>query len=220
MKKIYVFVILAISVTGGVMAIASINAVTQANTVNAIIPLTGHVSIIQHDGNGNIKKYVETDNTIVNNGENCISKMLFAGADRVPVGSENLGDVCTSAITPFTDIVIDSPIPSGQKTNPELRTDLDGVGGLDGDNGIVTFTQTDPVLTWVNASGITDSPASVTIERVFTITGGFDLPNGIGQIGLKNSNNELFAIQFPTGDITDMNIGDKYTIQWTINIGD
>ena len=203
--------ILAISLTGGVMAIASNNAVTQANTVNAVVPLTGHVSIIGHDANGNIKKYVETDNLIMNNGENCISKMLFAGA------SQTTNVVCTGAITePFTDIrmgTVSGTVNSDSVFIDQTQSNIDTQDVVIGDK----------TISWINASdGSVDSnEASVTISQVFTRGGsGFV---GISSIGLFNgtdeSTNGIFAIQklpaiyFFAADST-------ITFQWTIDIGD
>ena len=201
------FVILAISVSGGVMVITSINAVTQANTVNAIIPLTGHVSIIQQDDNGNIKKYVETDNLILNSGENCISKMLFAGA------GQETNVVCTGAVTePFTYIALGQ----GAINQSPDSTSTDVIGYITAyDLGI---SKADNIV-WTNASS-TNSQAQVVISKDFVLNGGpFDAITVLS-IGLFNgtdiSTNSMFAHHSPNFTLIS---GEVTTIEWTINIG-
>jgi hypothetical protein len=57
--------------------------------------ISGHVTTIHKDAAGNILGYRQTDNIIVNQGENCALKLLFASAG----GSATGNNVCTGANT-------------------------------------------------------------------------------------------------------------------------
>ena len=59
--------------------------VDQANLGTAGL-ITGHVTTTLLDSEGNIKEYRQTDNLIVNQGENCALKMLF---QQVPAAAGN-----------------------------------------------------------------------------------------------------------------------------------
>ena len=221
MEKIYMFVILAISVTGGIMAITSINAVTQANTINAIIPLSGHVSITGYDDNGNIKKYVETDNLIVNSAENCISKMLFAGA------SQETNVVCTGAITePFTSMALSAASTVVTDTSEDLV-------GSDGLNSQIMESSFDCLgigkvdsIVWTNASN-NNLPASVILIKDFTYNAQSYDAVTLGSVGLFNGTHNPTNIMFAgqaivnrDGSSLAMSGGETITIEWTFNIGD
>lgn len=179
--------------------------------------ITGHVTTIVKDINGNIKAYRQGDNAVVNNGKNCVSKYLFAaGSTRGAAASA--GTSCAGALTaPFTAIAIGNgsstvttPPPTDYKLNKEA-----GGNGLDRQLGTVT---------WTNA---TSSASSTTL-----ITATFGPWTGVGssattviqEAGLFNSttDNATTGGMFAHLNISSpptLNPGDSVTIKYTVNVG-
>ena len=57
--------------------------------------ITGHVITTVRDAAGNIKEYRQSDNQVLNQGENCAAKMLFGGSGGAGAGTT----VCTGTNT-------------------------------------------------------------------------------------------------------------------------
>jgi len=164
--------------------------------------ITGHVTTTVTDSEGNIKAYRQSDNLIVNNGENCVSKMLFKGGGATGTG------VCTGANTAgFNFVAIGNGTNAAADANIRLQT-------IQIEPGLSTPLQGTTTLT--NASGTT--PASALISATFTNNGG---PTTVRESGLFNGTNMgtsgMFARQVFTA--INMNNGDSLTVQWTVNIG-
>lgn len=201
-------VIVAGMFTANVSGLMSINAAPIAKTMGATgAYMSGHVTTVLTDSEGNVKEYRQTDNIIVNNGENCVSKSLFqAGA-----GSGTGTTVCTGALTnPFDVIAVGTGTTKANGTDVALVTELTGSGFA---SGVAT------TKTWTNSSGTAgNTAASIILAKTFTNTGS---SVQVAESGLFNdtttATNGLFARQNFTA-ITVGN-GDSLTVQWTINIG-
>lgn len=201
-------VIVAGMFTANVSGLMSINAAPIAKTMGATgAYMSGHVTTVLTDSEGNVKEYRQTDNIIVNNGENCVSKSLFqAGA-----GSGTGTTVCTGALTnPFDVIAVGTGTTKANGTDTTLVTELTGSGFA---SGVAT------TKTWTNSSGTAgNTAASIILAKTFTNTGS---SVQVAESGLFNdtaaATNGLFARQNFTA-ITVGN-GDSLTVQWTINIG-
>lgn len=175
------------------------DAQTSASAAGVI---TGHVTTTVTDSEGNIKAYRQSDNLIVNNGENCVSKMLFKGGGATGTG------VCTGANTAgFNYIAIGNGTATPADSNIRLNS-----------------TQTEPGLntallgttTLTNATGGTE--ASAEISATFTNNGGTTTVSESGLFnGTDMSTSGMFARQTFTG--ISMNNGDSLTVEWTVNIG-
>lgn len=59
--------------------------------------MTGHLTLTAYDENGNVKAYVQTDNIVLNTGDNCISVAIF---------DHDSGTTCTAADFDFIAIGI------------------------------------------------------------------------------------------------------------------
>lgn len=191
---------------------------TDAQTgANAGGYITGHVTTIVNDAAGNIKEYRQSDNIIVNGGENCVLKMLFHHG-----GGETAGE--TVCVGQNTDGFRYIQIGNGTQTavaidyklaNPHNATSFGSTSSLNVKAGTPTWTNSTGVL---NQAG--GSQARVVLSATFTN----DKPSGtvtVAESGLFNGtahdSNALFARQ--TFSAITLNANDSLTVQWTINIG-
>jgi hypothetical protein len=198
---------------------------TDTQTSTAATGLfTGHVTTIHHDAAGNVIGYRQSDNLIVNGGENCALKLLFATTG----GDASGNTVCTStndagfrwiAIGNTSNTQTGTPgAPLGTDTglyNPHNSTSY----GLE--NGLARmFGNVAASGGWSNSTG-TDTEASVVMSATFTNTA--DAARNVNESGLFNATDgspntdAMFARQvFQT---ISLNNGDSLTVQWTINVG-
>ncbi|MEM4251890.1 MAG: hypothetical protein QXE84_00020 [Candidatus Nitrosotenuis sp.] len=174
--------------------------------------ITGHVTTTLTDSDGNIKAYRQSDNLIVNAGENCVSKMLFAAAGGAATGS----GVCTGANTAgYRWIAIGNG--SAAVTSADTRLDVPYTAA----NGVPSLASKFSSIIWTNSTGSgTGTTAQVVMSASFT--NGNTNAQVVRESGLFNATSTdpargMFARQ-TFSDIT-MNNGDSLTVQWTINIG-
>ncbi len=184
---------------------------------------TGHVTTIVRDSQGNIKEYRQSDNLIVNQGENCALKLLFQTA----TGAAG-ANVCAGANTQgfkFIEIGNVSASQSGTPPTP-LSTDVRLYGSHNattaGNNpGLVRKVAT--TVTWSNnTSSTSSSAASVVLAATFTNSGSSS--KTVNESGLFNSTmgtngdtDAIFARQ--TFSTITLSANDSLTVQWTVNIG-
>ena len=168
--------------------------------------MMGHAIIEAHDSEGNLIAYRETDNEVVDRGEQCVLKMLFGGSG--PGASGNT--VCTGANNdPWTTIAIGTDNTAAADTQGQLLNETSTVGGLT--RGYAT-TQT-----WQNGSGSTAT--QITLSKTFTNSGS---SHTIVESGLFNSTDAstdsgMLARQVFSG-VTLAN-GDSITVTWTFSVG-
>lgn len=174
--------------------------------------ITGHIELVAKDKDGNIKAYRQTDNLIVNNGQNCAAKALFS----LLTVTQNSGvGLCTGAVTkPFTVIAIGTGSTAANKADVGLGTESSG-GGL-------SRSQIDTAIVWSNSTGSSTTntnSAQVVLQKTFTLSSGSAT---ITESGLFNdtatATGGLFARQTFTG-IGLTTVGDALTVKWTVQIG-
>ena len=163
----------------------------------------GHLEIIQTNADGNVIKYMQTDNAILSKGENCIALDLFGspaggtGATSCPADPGvflNIGLQTASLGTPGQDILA-------------LPTEITSGIGLDRAPGTVTSQQT--------AGGA--NPTNIArIANTFTLASGG--PQTVAAAGLFNQTalgGAIFAAKdFPSSVI--LNTNDQLTVNWDI----
>ena len=181
-------------------------------TTSAFAPTTGlmmgHAIIEAHDSQGNLIAYRETDNEVVNTGENCVLKMLFGGSQGESVGT----NVCVGANTePWTTIAIGTTSTTAADTHVGLLNETSTTVGLT--RGVAT-TQT-----WQNGTGaVGDTATQITLSKTFTNGGS---SHTIQESGLFNSTtvaaSGMLARQTFSG-VTLAN-GDSITVTWTFTVG-
>ncbi len=151
--------------------------------------IMGHVTLTAYDEFGNIKAYQQSDNLVVNDGEDCAVQILF---------DDGIANICgtTSA---FQAIAIGTGSTAAADGNTALETETIR-GGYDSAN----FTA---------AAGTT--AAQVVIERDFTGVSATIAESGI--LNNNSTGGDLFARQTFSG--IPLTSGDTLNVEWTIDIG-
>ena len=169
--------------------------------------MMGHAIIEAHDSEGNKIAYRETDNEVVNSGENCVLKMLFGAGGPTAAGTT----VCPNTTTsPWTVIAIGTNSSTANDQNSSLKAEVTG----DGLNRARAGTSSE--VTWTNGTGGT--AAKVQLSKTFTSQGTYT----ITESGLFNSTTAngggMLARQTFSG--VALSNGDSITVTWTFTVGD
>jgi len=162
----------------------------------------GHLEIIQTNAEGNVIKYMQTDNAILSKGENCVALDLFggtAGGTGATSCPADPGVFDVIALTNTATSGIDSLVLTGELTG----------------NGLDRFTATSVTAT-TEAAGA----AGVNVARItntFTYSG---IPaQGVIGAGLFNqttlAGSAIFAAKDFPSSVT-LNTSDQLTVNWDI----
>lgn len=209
---------LSLAVVAGLFASVSVfgtglaNKENTASTASAFI--SGHVTTIQKDAEGNVVAYRQTDNQIVNQGENCAARLLFQ-----PVTASGTGTtVCTGALsTGFVFIQIGNSTATNapdqyKLANPHNSTSFGSTTTL----AIAQSTSN----TWTNNTSTTaTNAASVILSKTFTNNSGRTVT--VSESGLFNSTDNNSNAMFARQQFTTITLSnnDQLTVQWTVNVG-
>ena len=192
--------------------------------------LMGQVEIEARNADGELFAYRLGDNEVVDDGEQCILKMLFAtteaSGDRGGYASSGMG-ACSGVLTgawnviaigdnndtvPFTSASHAQPTTLAiQDLNVKLGNETGTTAGLQ--RGMATDIE------WFNGTGATKT--KITLAKTFTSTS--PITHAIGESGLFNSTtyaqagNGMLARQM----FTDVSLsdGDSITVTWTFTVG-
>jgi hypothetical protein len=220
----------ALAVVAGLFSAAAFGLIgtkTDAQTSTAATGLfTGHVTTIHKDAAGNIIGYRQTDNLIVNQGENCALKLLFASNSGLATGNS----VCTGANTIGFRYIAIGNVSNAQTGTPPSPTSTDvklfnpynstaANAGMARQFGVVGTTTANG---WTNSTtAISADAAKVIMAATFTNNAGG--ARNVNESALFNNtdgntnSDGMFARQvFST---ISLNPNDSLTVQWTINIG-
>ena len=185
------------------------NVIAQSNTATGL--MMGHLTVEAHDEGGDLIAYRQTDNEVVDDGEQCILKMLFATTDSTAGRGGYTGtSACTGALTGAWDV-----ISIGTGTTAAADTQVLLVNETSTSNGLERGTAT--TKTWTNGTGATTT--KLVLSKTFTS----DSPRAhtIAESGLFNSTsvdaNGMLARQVFTG--VALSDGDSITITWTFTVG-
>lgn len=183
--------------------------IAASNTATGL--MMGHLTIEAHDEGGDLIAYRQTDNEVVDDGEQCILKMLFATTDSTAGRGGYTGtSACTGALTGAWDV-----ISIGTGTTAAADTQVLLVNETSTSNGLERGTAT--TKTWTNGTGATTT--KLVLSKTFTS----DSPRAhtIAESGLFNSTsvdaNGMLARQVFTG--VALSDGDSITITWTFTVG-
>ena len=188
------------------------NVTTTSNTANGL--MMGHLVVEAHNEAGELVAYRQSDNEVVDDGEQCILKMLFGTtgsgqAGRGEYTSTGQG-ACTGSLTGAWDnIAIGTDTTSAADTQVVLGNETSTSNGLE--RGTAT------TKTWTNGTGSTTT--KIVLSKTFTN----DSPRAhtIAESGLFNSTtndaNGMLARQTFTG--VALSNGDSITITWTFTVG-
>ena len=199
----------ALAIVGGLFGAQSSGLFSDASDSGVISNsgfMTGHLTMYTTDSEtGMIKEYRQSDNRIVNGGENCAAKLLFRG-------SAAGNSVCTGANTEGFNFIAIGTGGSTAAANEQASLETEATSA-----GLSTPIQGNIVWTNSTATGTTAGGATVEITSVFTNTGA---SQNIDESGLFNSTDTtdgMFARQVFTAIPVDTN--DSLTVEWTISLG-
>jgi hypothetical protein len=193
--------------------------IASSTTVDNQFGMLGHITLTQTGADGNMKSYIQTDNVIVNVGENCVAETLF----NVTSGGT---DPCDGASTPlyttsgnginnlgFSFIGVGNETTNGSNPPPvAVETDTT----LDNENSTTTMTRKTGSPTVTQESENTGSSAVVTLSAVFTSDGGTSTVDESGVFDQVSIGNMLARQTF--NEIV-LSAGDQLTVEWEITIG-
>ena len=209
------FALMAGLLGSNVLGTQSIGLVAEdAKSSNDGMYMTGHVTTIVKDANGDIKAYRQGDNLITFNGKNCVSKLLFGGPS-TSRGAAGTGSCVGILTAPFNAIAIGNgtatvtPAIADQRLTKEV-----GGNGMSRVAGTITYTNSTVGSATALITGTFGPWASVGSASTTIIQ----------EAGLFNSttNNDttggMFAhIAIPSAPT--LNSGDSVTIKYTVTIG-
>ncbi len=184
---------------------------TALTSASASGVITGHVTTTLTDSAGNIKEYRQSDNQIVNTGETCVTKVLFA----VSPSTVTTGPCGAAFTSGFRFIGIGNYSTAANGTQTAL--------GNEYQLSMPSLARSGSVAVMTNSTGLDQTAGSfgkAVISKTFTCTHCVN-PQIVTESGLFNSTNvhadPMFARQ-QFSAIT-MNNGDSLTVQWTVNVG-
>ena len=244
MNSTIVGLVAAIAVLSGGLGFSTTGVFDDQN-VTSNLPATagflmGQVEIEAHNADGELFAYRLGDNEVVDDGEQCILKMLFAtttaSKDRGGYATEGTG-ACTGILTGAWNVIaigdcnltsdcaglafgghdgtaytLNAGLPA-QDLLVRLGNETNTVDGLK--RGMAT------TITWHNGTG--DTATKIVLAKTFTKAGTGGTTHQIGESGLFNSTT------FGTGEqgmlarqmFTDVSLsdGDSITVTWTFTVG-
>ena len=198
--------------------------IAQSNTATGL--MMGHLTVEAHNEGGDMIAYRQTDNEVVDNGEQCILKMLFATtggggeAGRGEYTSSGAG-ACGGALTGAWDIIaIGTDNDNGAYATGQSAATVDTlvILGNETSTSVGLERGTATTKTWTNGTGATTT--KLVLSKTFTS----DSPraHAIGESGLFNHTNAAFhSGMLARQTFTDVTLsdGDSITITWTFTVG-
>ena len=185
--------------------------------------LVGHVEIEARNIDGDLIAYRQSDNAVVDDGEQCILKMLFATSGMTNDGrGEYLATIsdgsisptvgaCTGILTGAWDVIgIGIGTTAVADTDVKLESEL--VSGVGLDRTTATTKE------WSNGTGAT--PTKIVLKNTFTHTDNSTV--AVTESGLFNSTTVLGSgmLAHQTFTAVSLTQNDSITVTWTFTVGD
>lgn len=194
-----------LAITASMVSMNSIAATPFApqstNTLPQTSPMMGHITMVLYGADDQIKAYRQTDNTVVDEGDNCMSSLTFdltAGAN------------CGKVAAKFDIIALGTgggacgaqPAETVTAVTTEITT-----GGGNRQNA------TSSTLTPASAG----STAAVALVKTFTFSSTFAVDESAVVNSSATGSDDALAVQC----FTDVNVisGDTLQLTWTFNVG-
>ena len=239
-KTTIVGLVAAIAVLSGAMGLSVTGAFSDQTIAKSTIPATGflmgQVEIEAHNENGELIAYRLGDNEVVDTGEQCILKMLFAtdadGTDGARGGTVGTS-VCTGALTGAWSVIAIGVGEDGHgKSDGTLLDDSsihDVYSGLETECSAIEASDTTNTCladanlaratattkTWTNGSA--DNPTKIVLAKTFTSS----TVASITESGLFNSTSigSGGMLAHKTFAAVSLTNGDSITVTWTFTVG-
>ena len=185
------------------------NITTTSNTVNGL--MMGHLTVEAHDEMGELIAYRQSDNEVVDDGEQCILRLLFQDNGAAGQGLGTGLNSCAGQLNGAWDTIA---IGTGTTTGADSQVLL--VNETSTSHGLLRGDAT--TKTWTNG---TAAVAGTKIVMSKTFTNESPRAHTIAESGLFNSTvgdaNGMLARQTFTG--VALSNGDSITITWTFTVG-
>jgi hypothetical protein len=176
----------------------------SVQTSNVPIQMLGHFTLVATDSQGNVKGYIQTDNEIKNNGENCVAESIFK-VDGTANATSSCGGTSAGGLSTFGFRFLS--IGTGSSDQEQGSNDIQTALGSRAAASTVTFTES-------RGDG-SNSRAQVLLSKQFTINS----TATVTEAGVHDasSGGNMFSRQTFTG--ISLQSGDKLTVSWTATIG-
>ena len=238
-KPTIIGLVAAIAVLSGAMGLSVTGAFSDQTIAQTTIPATGflmgQVIIEAHNEDGELIAYRIGDNEVVDDGEQCILKMLFGttsglrNADLNGRGQYASDTNCSGVLTGAWDVIAIGT--SGVSTS--FICDVTGDNVFDetcadaAHHDVLTTMGTEltsadlardvaTTKTWTNGTGTTDT--TIVLKKTFTATG---VTAAVKESGLFNSTTVAGSgmLAHKTFANVALAAGDSITVQWTFTVG-
>ena len=235
-KTTIIGLVAAIAVLSGAMGLSvTSGGFSDAEIAQTTIPATGflmgQVMIEAHNEDGELIAYRLGDNEVVDGGEQCILKMLFATTGGLTAGTTDgrgeyaSTDVCTGVLTGAWDVIA---IGVGTVDIADAAAH-DLLSGLEVECSAVLQTKVTTCLadtklkralattkTWSNGTGGADSTEIVLAKTFTSGTAATITESGLFNSTTINSGGMLSHRTFSAVTLAD---GDSITVTWTFTVG-
>ena len=249
MNSTIVGLVAAIAVLSGGLGFSMTGAFDDQNLATTMVPaagfLMGQVEIEARNADGEIIAYRLSDNEVVDDGEQCILKMLFGGGGDGAAPSrggyastatdEASRGGCTGALTQNWQVIaigdgneVDTASDTGSSGNSRYQLSVAGATvPLNLQDTLVKLgNETATVggleraigaVTWQNGTG--DTATKITLAKTFTNNS--PVTHAIGESGLFNSTTVNAPGMLARQTFTDVSLatGDSITVTWTFTVG-
>ena len=241
-KTTIVGLVAAIAVLSGAMGLSVTGAFSDPKIAQSTIPATGFlmgaVEIEAFNEDGELIAYRVGDNEVVDGGEQCILKMLFASTGGLTSGTtDGRGEyastsVCTGVLTGAWDVIAigtgDTAIADvpAHDVYSGLETECNATANDANDDGDTTDADDCPAdaalaravattKTWTNGTGATGT--EIEIKKTFTSGS----TAAIRESGLFNSTaiGDGGMLSHRTFAAVSLTSGDSITVTWTFKVG-
>ena len=168
--------LLSLAIIPVVLTIFLSDSINSGESVQASQTLgigTGHFEVTVKDSMGYVTAYRQSDNAVVNTGENCVAKMIFRHPTNAGTG------VCVGSTSASWNFMCLDEDPAIAFTDRELRNAADETGLAACVSAAITWNQ--------NSTGSTDALSKVTLRLSNVFTNSGVASETIAAVGLFNS---------------------------------
>ena len=230
MNSTIVGLVAAIAVLSGGLGFSMTGVFDDQGLMTSKLPATGflmgQVEIEARNADGELFAYRLSDNEVVDDGEQCILKMLFSSNQAATVGRGEYATggsgACSGILTAAWHVIaIGDDNSAGFYAVGQAASDVDTLVGLGNEtSGVKGLERKAGTITWFNGTGAT--PTKVTLAHTFTAgTLSTGVTHIIGESGLFNSTAAGKQGMLARQTFTDVTLGsgDSITVTWTFTVG-
>ena len=230
MNSTIVGLVAAIAVLSGGLGFSMTGVFDDQELMTSKLPATGflmgQVEIEARNADGELFAYRLSDNEVVDDGEQCILKMLFASNQASEVGRGEYvtggSGACSGILTAAWHVIaIGDDNSNGFYAVGQAASDVDTLVGLGNEtSGVSGLERKAGTITWFNGTGATAT--KVTLAHTFTAgTLHPGTTHAIGESGLFNATSAGAQGMLARQTFTDVTLdsGDSITVTWTFTVG-